>query len=99
MQLLYGTATGLGYRGPPSGLYDPATNIALGTRYLAQLRDAYGDFKRVISAYNSGGPDNYKTNPQVAAHVAKVLAALPAVSTGLLLGLGLVLYFWRKKGS
>lgn len=82
MQLLYGTARGLGYAGTPDGLFDPATNIDLGTKYLAQLRNSYGDFKRVLSAYNSGGPDNYTSNPQVAAYVQKVMNALPGIGGG-----------------
>jgi len=77
MQLLTATAAGLGYTGTPDGLYDPATNIDLGTKLLGQLRRAYGDdFRRVYSAYNSGKPDLWQTSAQVAAHVATAMANL-----------------------
>lgn len=99
MQLLSRTAGGLGYSGAPQGLLDPATNIALGTKYLAQLRQSYGEFKRVISAYNSGGPDNYLTNPQVAAHVAKVIAALSFTGTGFILMAIAAYFIFRRRKS
>lgn len=64
MQVLYTTARRLGYTGPrPSpadkdkltGLYDPHTNIALGTKLLSQLLAQYGgDIERAASAYNGG---------------------------------------------
>jgi soluble lytic murein transglycosylase-like protein len=77
MQLLYGTAKGLGYTGAPDGLYDPAVNIDLGTKLLGQLRRSYGDdFRRVYSAYNSGRPDLWQTSTQVATNVAHALANL-----------------------
>lgn len=77
MQLLTKTAAGLGFSGDPSALYDPATNIDLGTKLLRQLRSSYGDdFQRVYSAYNSGKPDLYLTSSQVAANVGRAVAAL-----------------------
>lgn len=64
MQVLYNTARGLGFSGPRptgadrerlTGLYDPRTNIALGTLYLARLVGQYGgDLERAASAYNGG---------------------------------------------
>jgi soluble lytic murein transglycosylase-like protein len=77
MQILYRTATAMGYTGAPEGLYDPAVNIDLGTRLLGQLRRAYGDdFRRVYSAYNSGKPDLWQTSAQVAGNVARALGNL-----------------------
>jgi soluble lytic murein transglycosylase-like protein len=77
MQLLTRTAKGLGYTGAPEGLYDPATNIDLGTKLLGQLRRSYGDdFRRVYSAYNSGKPDTWLTSTQVAANVTRALGNL-----------------------
>jgi soluble lytic murein transglycosylase-like protein len=74
MQVLPTTAYGLGYSGPVQDMYDPDLNIHLGTQLLGQLRTHYGnDLSRVYSAYNSGDPDAYKTNPQVAAHVQNLL--------------------------
>jgi len=64
MQILSTTARGLGYTGPPAGLFDPATNVNLGARYLRQLYDAarasgplvtdYEAWTRALSAYNAG---------------------------------------------
>lgn len=58
MQLLYGTAQALGFQGAPDDLYDPDTNIRLGTRYLRDLIrtasvNGYG-VDSAISAYNAG---------------------------------------------
>lgn len=58
MQLLVRTARALGYKGTKEGLYDPATNIELGTRFLRDLvREAHRrgvDLDSAISAYNGG---------------------------------------------
>lgn len=71
MQLLYSTAKGLGYTGTPEGLYDPMINIGLGSKLIGQIRQRVGDdFAAMYSAYNSGSPTRYQTNPQVAQHVA-----------------------------
>lgn len=58
MQLLYGTAQALGFAGDPVDLFDPTTNIRLGTRYLRDLiataaRYGYG-IDSAVSAYNAG---------------------------------------------
>lgn len=61
MQLLGGTATGLGYTGPIgdrtllTGLYDPATNIDLGAKLVAHLwHQTGGAMSCTVSAYNGG---------------------------------------------
>ncbi len=58
MQLLFGTAQTLGFTGDASQLFDPTTNIRLGTRYLRDLiakATAYGyNIDSAISAYNGG---------------------------------------------
>lgn len=60
MQLLLRTARGLDYQGGPDGLFNPATNIELGTRYLAELLRAAERTGRpdpvtiALSAYNAG---------------------------------------------
>lgn len=54
-QILYRTAQGMGYRGTPDGLFDPATNLDLAARYLdAQIRRAGGNIQGGLSAYNGG---------------------------------------------
>jgi soluble lytic murein transglycosylase-like protein len=55
MQIKLQTARGLGYRGTRKGLYDPATNIAWGMKYLgAAARLAGGSECGTLSRYNAG---------------------------------------------
>ena len=55
MQIKYSTARGLGYRGTPSGLLDPDTNLTYGVRYLAgAYRAAGGNGDRAWSYYRTG---------------------------------------------
>ncbi len=60
MQVLAATARMLGYKGERgearmlSGLFDPETNINLGTQLLAQNRAKAGNWSGTISAYNGG---------------------------------------------
>ena len=58
MQLLYGTARTMGFTGAALALYDPVTNVRLGTRFISdKIRTAsargYG-VDSAISAYNAG---------------------------------------------
>ena len=55
MQILFGTARGLGYPGTSDGLYDPAINADLGAQLLAQLLEANNETD-ALSRYNSGYP-------------------------------------------
>lgn len=104
-QILYRTAQSLGYTGTPEGLFDPAINIDLIGRLLAQLRASYGtDFRRVYSAYNSGSPDLWVTSVEVAANVARALSALlsysqenPGSSAMVLAVMFLLVWVFRKK--
>jgi len=57
MQVLFRTAVSLGFPNDPSQhtrLFDPATNINLGTKYLAQLQRKYENVDDIYAAYNSG---------------------------------------------
>lgn len=78
MQLTLPTARGLGWKGSNTDdLFDPALNIELGTKLLAENRRRFGDdFRRIYSAYNSGSPDLWQTSNEVAAHVSRAVAAL-----------------------
>lgn len=55
MQILYRTAQGIGYGGAPEGLFDPATNVDFGTKFLAEKLNQYG-YPSGVSAYNAGRP-------------------------------------------
>jgi len=62
MQLRFTTAQGLGYKGKQEGLYDPAVNVDLGAKYLAQQMKRYkGDLASTISSYNAGTAKRNKT--------------------------------------
>lgn len=55
MQTLYRTAKDMGYQGAPEGLFDPATSVEYGTKYLAhQLRRYNGSLPYAAAAYNAG---------------------------------------------
>lgn len=55
MQIKPATARGLGYRGSVRALYDPATNLEWGMRYLAAAHKlASGDTCGTILRYNAG---------------------------------------------
>lgn len=55
MQTLYRTAKDMGYTGPKEGLFDPATSVEYGTKYLAyQLRRYGGKLAYAAAAYNAG---------------------------------------------
>ena len=55
MQILFNTARWLGFTGAPGDLYDPATGIEWGTRYLARQWTRYGGvLADAVAAYNSG---------------------------------------------
>ena len=54
MQVMPGTAADLGVK-RTHALFDPATNITLGTRYLAMQLDRFdGDVRKALIAYNAG---------------------------------------------
>jgi hypothetical protein len=59
MQLLPGTAKemadnlGIEWNGPDS-LFDPIINVRLGTAYIKQLADRFGDVSTALAAYNWG---------------------------------------------
>lgn len=55
MQIKLSTARGLGYKGSRKDLYDPATNLRWGMKYLGMARElADGDLCRTILKYNAG---------------------------------------------
>lgn len=55
MQVKLATARSMGYRGSRKGLYDPATNLRYGLKYLAAaLRRAGGNHCHAATLFNRG---------------------------------------------
>lgn len=76
MQILDATARAYGIVDLNS-LFDPETNIDVGTHLLHDLISSYGlNFEKVASAYNSGSATAYLTNPEVAQYVERAKQAL-----------------------
>lgn len=53
-QILYRTAVGQGYTGTPGGLFDAATNVRYGLKYLAAQYRRAGSWPAALSAFNGG---------------------------------------------
>ena len=53
-QILFRTAQGAGYTGDAAGLFDPATNVFYGAKYLAGQIKRAGSLQGGLSAYNGG---------------------------------------------
>jgi soluble lytic murein transglycosylase-like protein len=72
MQIKPSTARAIGFSGPASALYDPATNLLWGMRYLAGARElAGGDICGTILRYNAGHGAR-RMNPISARYCRKV---------------------------
>jgi len=55
MQIKHGTARAMGYSGSRDALYDPATNIRFGMKYLAEAyRLSGGDLCSTVAKYQGG---------------------------------------------
>jgi soluble lytic murein transglycosylase-like protein len=55
-QVLYRTAQAEGYSGPPSGLFDPTTNLHYGLSYLRRMLDRFNSYEPTALAAYNGGP-------------------------------------------
>ena len=76
MQIKYPTAKLMGFRGTAEALFDPATNLEWGMRYLAGARKlAKGDICGTILRYQAGHRAVAMT-PHAAAYCAKVRALI-----------------------
>jgi soluble lytic murein transglycosylase-like protein len=72
MQIKLQTARGMGYKGTAKGLYDPATNIRWGMRYLGQARKLAGGSEcGALSRYNGG----HGTKRMIKGYCSKVQGA------------------------
>ncbi|RCS25480.1 lytic transglycosylase domain-containing protein [Phyllobacterium salinisoli] len=72
MQVKLSTARGLGYTGSAAGLYDPATNVQYGMKYLAMARKLGGGSTcGTILKYNAGHGAT-RMNPISAAYCSQV---------------------------
>ena len=80
MQLIPGTAAGLGVKDP----FDPEQNVLGGAKLLKQLMDRYsGDLSMTLSAYNAGtrpvdAADGVPMIPETIDYVSRILARLSA---------------------
>ena len=55
MQISYGTARSMGYKGAPAGLLDPETNLTYGVPYLANAYRAAGNSESgAVTLYSQG---------------------------------------------
>jgi soluble lytic murein transglycosylase-like protein len=55
MQIKLSTARGMGYKGTAKGLYEPATNLRWGMKYLGQAQKLAGGSEcGMLSRYNGG---------------------------------------------
>ena len=55
MQIKLSTARGMGYKGTAKGLYEPATNLRWGMKYLGKARQLSGGSEcGTLSRYNGG---------------------------------------------
>jgi soluble lytic murein transglycosylase-like protein len=78
MQIKYATARGMGYRGSVRELYNPATNLEWGMRYLAQARKlARGNLCGTVLRYQAGHGAVRMTHA-AATYCAKVRALIAA---------------------
>lgn len=108
MQLLERTARGLGFRGDFEQLYDPATNVELGAKLLAQNFRRWKSWDLALAYYNGGGrdlddlqePRDFAYIEKVRKRIASFLSA-PAVATGggglVLIGAGLWWFLRRRR--
>lgn len=83
MQIKPMTARGLGYSGSIKKLYEPATNLEYGMKYLAQAHKlGGGDTCRTILKYNAGHGAK-KMNPVTQRYCSKVKTYLAAFNEAL----------------
>lgn len=80
MQLMPGTASGLGVTDP----FDPVQNIMAGAKYLREQYDKFGSWDKALAAYNAGpgAVAKYGGIPPFAEtqnYVRKIMGGLPAV--------------------
>ena len=73
-QLKLATARQMGFKGRPSELMDPFTNIYFSGKYLGhQLKRYNGDIRKALSAYNAGTyRENSRGLTKNRKHVSKV---------------------------
>lgn len=72
MQIKLQTARGMGYKGSAKGLYDPATNLRWGMKYLGQARKLAGGSEcGALSRYNGG----HGTKRMIKGYCSKVQGA------------------------
>jgi len=72
MQIKLATARGMGYKGSAKGLYEPATNLRWGMKYLGKARKLAGGSEcGTLSRYNGG----HGTKRMIRGYCSKVILA------------------------
>jgi soluble lytic murein transglycosylase-like protein len=106
MGLMMPTAKDMGYAGTASGLFDPDTNVNIGSKYLAWISSRFKTTNpaEIYSAFNSGSPTRYTTSSQVASNVERFLRFAASWETvavasggGLVIVSLLALFIWKKR--
>lgn len=103
MQIIASTARAYGVS-DLSTLFNPVVNIDVGAHLLHDLIVRYGrNLESVASAYNSGNPTAWETNPDVAEYVRRIKAAIGAglVEGGAAVVVGVMVWLFlqfRKRG-
>ena len=74
MQVMPSTARKMERRKKPD-LYEPSTNIRIGSKYLSYLRKRHqGDYARLIASYNAGPRNTEKWDVRYSGHVPLLFA-------------------------
>jgi transglycosylase-like protein with SLT domain len=87
LQILSGTARGLGYEGPPEGLFDPAVSVPYAMKYFKNQMSQFGDPRKALAAYNAG-PGNIGAGMKYADEVLGRMSGPANMGAGMPMDMG-----------